>query len=108
MNPDPTSTSPAWTPETAFRRRRNAAFTRFGDDGLLVVPESAMQIVLNDTGARLVEVLGEGPATIRQLARRLADEYDGASLEDVERDVMEVLTDLLREQAVETVDLPAD
>ncbi len=109
MNPDPTPTSPSeLTPDTLVRRQKNAAFTRFGDDGLLVVPDSAMQIVLNETGARLIEVLAEGPLTVRQLAQRLAGEYDGASVEDVQRDVMDLLGDLLGEQAVEIVDLPAD
>lgn len=95
--------SPA-SEETIYHRHRDASFTRFGGEGLLVVPRSAMQIVLNDTGARVFEMLEEGDFSARSLAERLSQEYENSDSGQVRRDVLEVLEELRAQGAVEIVE----
>jgi len=87
-----------------YRRQRNASFTRFGEEGLLVVPGEAMQIVLNDTASRVFELLGDGVGDVEALALRLAEEYESADAASLRSDVVEILEDLRRRGAVELAD----
>ena len=105
MEQQPNSSSPARpaSEETIYHRHRDASFTRFGGEGLLVVPKSAMQIVLNDTGARVFELLGEGDSSAKSLAERLAREYESPDAGQVRREVLEVLEELRSQGAVEIV-----
>lgn len=103
MEQQTNSSSPASpaSEETIYHRHRDASFTRFGGEGLLVVPKSAMQIVLNDTGARVFELLEEGDASAQSLAERLIQEYESSDAARVRRDVLEVLEELRSQGAVE-------
>ncbi|GAB4224417.1 MAG: hypothetical protein Kow0062_26160 [Acidobacteriota bacterium] len=83
-----------------YRRNPEITLTRFGDEGLLVVPRAALQAVLNGTATRVLELV-DGRRTVGEIADRLAEEYDGPSREDLVRDVGEILVDLHGRGAVE-------
>ncbi len=84
---------------TVYRAHPDISFTRFGDEGLLVVPRQAWQIVLNGVGARAFELL-DGRRSLGQIAELLADEYDVAP-EQALADVRELLADLAAKGAIE-------
>jgi hypothetical protein len=94
------STDPA---RRIYRKVEDVSFTRFGDEALLVVPRGSWQLVLSDTGARVLELL-DGKEDAGRIARTIADEYEGASPETVLEDVVEVLEDLREKGAVELVE----
>jgi hypothetical protein len=86
-----------------YRRARDVSFTRFGEEALVVVPRGSWQLVLSDTGARVLELL-DGKEDAGAIARVIADEYEGAAVETVLSDVVEVLEDLREKGAVELVE----
>ena len=94
------STQPA---HRIYRKVRDVSLTRFGDEALLVVPKDSWQLVLSDTGARVLELL-DGEQDTGQIARTIAEEYEGATPEAVLVDVVEVLEDLREKGAVELVE----
>lgn len=83
-----------------FRRHPEVAFTRFGEEMLVVVPRGSWQLVLNGTGARVFELL-DGQQSVEAIARQLVSEYEGVALEEAQADVLEVLDDLVGKGAVE-------
>jgi hypothetical protein len=86
-----------------YRRARDVSFTRFGDEALVVVPRGAWQLVLSDTGARVLELL-DGKEDAGTIASTIASEYEGAAPETVLGDVVEVLEELREKGAVELVE----
>ncbi len=86
--------------EKVYRRHPSVSFTRFGDEMLVVVPKLSWQLVLNGTGARIFELL-DGTRTVGQIAGELGAEFAGAPVDEVARDVQEVLADLTEKGAVE-------
>ena len=94
------STDPA---HRIYRKVRDVSFTRFGDEALLVVPKGSWQLVLSDTGARVLELL-DGKEDTGHIARTIAEEYEGATPEAVLDDVVEVLEDLREKGAVELLE----
>mgnify|MGYP001823206604 CR=1 FL=1 len=86
-----------------YRRHRDVAFTRFGDQGLIVVPGQSMNVVVNEIGLRVFELL-DGETALGGLADTVQDEYQGASRGQVVADVVEILEDLDEKGAVERVD----
>lgn len=84
---------------TVYRAHPDISFTRFGDEGLLVVPREAWQIVLNGVGARAFELL-DGRRSLGQIADLVAEEYDvpvGQALADI----AELLEDLQGKGAIQ-------
>lgn len=88
---------------SVFQRHPNASFTRFGDEGLIVVPHGAWQVVVNGTGLRVFEML-DGKRSVSDLSQQLAQEYEGASKEQMAADVLEVLNELETKGAVQRAD----
>jgi len=90
--------------DKVYRRNPNASFTRFGDEGLIVVPDrTPVQLVVNESGYRVFELL-DGTTGVGELARRVGSEYEGASYEQVVADLVEILDDLEAKGAVEVVE----
>ena len=100
------SKSPPGTAEgvegRVYRRHKDAAFTRFGDQGLIVVPRQSMNVVVNEVGLRVFELL-DGATAIGRLADRVSEEYSGASRDEIVADVASILDDLDDKGAVERV-----
>jgi len=90
-----------------YRRHPEITLTRFGEEGLLVVPRAALQAVLNGTATRVLELV-DGARTVGEIADALAAEYDGPSRDELLRDVAEILVDLRGRGAVEPVGADAD
>lgn len=98
MNPN--TGVPAELAGRVYRRSPDMSFTRFGEEALVVVPRGAWQLVLSDTGARVLELL-DGTRTVQAIAETIAAEYEGATGEQVLEDVVAVLEDLRERGAVE-------
>ncbi len=81
-----------------YRRHASISFTRLAGQGLLVIPEGAQQVVLNEQGLRVLELL-DGQRRVDELARLLADEYDAEPAEVIQ-DVLDLLEDLRSRGAV--------
>jgi len=79
-------TEPMPTPDPAaliYARRRDISFQDFGGDGLLVVPRQSLQIVLNGTSLRLLQLV-DGRRTVSDIAAAFAEEYDAPPTETLE------------------------
>jgi hypothetical protein len=85
-----------------FRKVPSASFTRFGEEGLLVVPKEALQLVLNGTGARVFELV-DGSRSVAAIAEVIAAEYTAGDEASVRHDVAEMLADLAQRKAIEPV-----
>lgn len=85
-----------------FRRVGSVSFTRFGEEGLLVVPRNSLNVVLNGTGAAAFELM-DGRRTLAQIASLLQDEFDEADRTKIEADLTELFEDLVQKQAIEQV-----
>jgi len=73
--------------------------TRASDDELVVVlPEQGKFIVLNATGARILE-LADGTHTLHEIATAIADEF-AADQDRVETDVLQFAETLVDRQAL--------
>ncbi len=84
-----------------YRRCEGVSVSRFGSEGLVVVPKQAMQLVLNEIGARTMELV-DGRRSVEDIAREIAGEYaDAPPAEELLGDVREVLADLAQNGAVE-------
>lgn len=82
-----------------YARDPDVAFTRLGDEGLVVVPRGAWNLVVNETAIRVLELL-DGRRTLGEIADVVAEEYEGASRETILTDLREVLDDLAERGAV--------
>ncbi|MFN7966115.1 MAG: PqqD family protein [Acidobacteriota bacterium] len=85
-----------------FRRNPTVSFTRFGEEGLLVVPKASWNMVLNGAGARAFELI-DGVRTIGSVAQAIFEEFDAPSLGEVEADLAELVADLCGRGALEEV-----
>ncbi len=85
-----------------YRRHPDVSFSRFGDEGLLVVPHGAWQLVLNGVGLRVLELL-DGERSTGQIADVILEEFDAPSREAVLADLGELLGDLSERGALEVV-----
>lgn len=94
-----TTKQPALSLSTICERHPTISFTEFGGQGLLVVPHTAGQIVLSGSALRVLELI-DGKRSIAKIAEQLGQEYEGEA-ETHERDVLEVLEDLVAREAVQ-------
>ncbi len=83
-----------------YRRLPDVSFSLFGDEGLLVVPRGAWQLVLNGPGARAFDLV-DGRRSIGEIADLLAGEYADVGRDEIARDVAELLAELAERGAVE-------
>jgi PqqD family protein of HPr-rel-A system len=79
--------------ETLWRRDPALPFQRMDEDTLVVDARTREVHLLNETAARIWDLLGE-PSSAEDLARALADEYEGATPEDMRVEVEGFLADL--------------
>ena len=96
-------TEPMPTPDPAaliYARRRDISFQDFGGEGLLVVPRQSLQIVLNATSLRLLQLV-DGQRTVADLAVAFAEEYDSPATETLEADLLAALFELEQHGAIE-------
>ncbi len=89
----------AATPESVFQKNADISLTRFGEEGLLVVPRQALQAVLNGTAARVLELV-DGERDAAAIATAIADEYETGDENAVQADVLEILEDLEERGAI--------
>ncbi len=86
--------------QAVWRRNPEITLTRFGEEGLLVVPRAALQAVLNASATRVLELV-DGRRSVAEIADLLAGEFDGPERDELIRDVTEILVDLHGRGAVE-------
>jgi len=79
--------SPSW------RRDPSLPFQRMDEDAIVVDPRSRQVHLLNETGARIWELL-ETTTSVDEIAELLADEYEGATPEELRREVEAFVGDL--------------
>ncbi len=80
-------------PRTRWRRASDVRFRVVGDEGVLVRQSSGEAIVVDEIGAKILELLREGQ-TAGELVRRLETEYEVEPrrlAEDVDRFLDELL-----------------
>ncbi len=75
-----------------WRRDPDLPFQKLDEDTIVVDPRRREVHLLNETAARIWELL-ESPHTIDQLAARLAEEYEGP-LDELRQSAEELLTQL--------------
>ncbi|RMG45218.1 MAG: PqqD family protein [Acidobacteria bacterium] len=97
--PHSTSGDAAGVADRVYEAHPEASFTRLGDDGLVVVPRGAWNLVVNETAIRVLELL-DGRRTVGEIADIVAEEYEGADRDTILQDLVEVLEDLARRGAV--------
>ncbi len=83
-----------------YRRSRDISFQDFGGEGLLVVPRRSLQVVLNATSLRLLQLV-DGRRSAADLAAAFAEEYDAPSREILAADIAEALAELEELGAIE-------
>jgi hypothetical protein len=83
----------------------HARFRRFDEEGVIVQQESAEAIVVNDCGARLLE-LSDGARTFGECVDTITEEYDGEP-EAIARDLVTYAGELAAAGVV-IVSEPAD
>lgn len=94
---------PAGNPAAlVYARRREISFQDFGGQGLLVVPRRSLQIVLNETSLRLLQLV-DGRRTVAEIAAAFAEEYDAPSAETLQADLLAALAELEQHGAIELV-----
>jgi PqqD family protein of HPr-rel-A system len=78
---------------TSLRRDPTLPFQRMDEDAIVVDPRTREVHLLNETAARIWELL-ETPSSVDELAAALAEEYEGPSPEALRREVEVFLDDL--------------
>jgi PqqD family protein of HPr-rel-A system len=78
---------------TTWRRDAALPFQRMDEEALVVDPRTREVHLLNETGARIWELL-ETARTVDELVATLADEYEGAPPEALRREVETFVSDL--------------
>jgi PqqD family protein of HPr-rel-A system len=78
---------------TTWRREDALPFQRLDEETIVVDPRSREVHLLNETAARIWELL-ETSSSVDELVEALGEEYEGASPEDLRREVEAFLGDL--------------
>jgi len=78
---------------TSWRRDPTLPFQRMDEDAIVVDPRSREVHLLNETAARIWELL-ETATSADELTELLAEEYEGASPDELRREVESFLGDL--------------
>jgi PqqD family protein of HPr-rel-A system len=78
---------------TTWRRDAALPFQRMDEEAIVVDPRTREVHLLNETGARIWELLGRA-CTVDELVATLADEYEGAPPEALRREVEAFVSDL--------------
>jgi hypothetical protein len=86
-------------PATVLRRRADVRFRTVLDEGVVIQQETAEVLVLNEVGARVLELL-DGARTVGDLVTLLGGEFD-ATGEVLQREVARYLEELLAAGVIE-------
>jgi PqqD family protein of HPr-rel-A system len=78
---------------TSWRRDPSLPFQRMEEEAIVVDPRQRSVHLLNETAARIWELL-EAAHSVDDLVEALADEYEGASPEELRREVEAFVADL--------------
>jgi PqqD family protein of HPr-rel-A system len=78
---------------TTWRRDPTLPFQRMDEDAIVVDPRTREVHLLNETAARIWELLEE-PSSVDELTEVLADEFEGAPPEALRLEVEAFVTDL--------------
>jgi len=81
------------TKPTSWRRDPTLPFQRMDEDTIVVDPRSREVHLLNETAARIWELL-ETASSIDELCEALGEEYEGAPAEALRREVEAFVEDL--------------
>jgi PqqD family protein of HPr-rel-A system len=81
------------TKTTSWRRDPTLPFQRMDEDAIVVDPRSREVHLLNETAARIWELL-EDATSVDELSELLADEYEGATPDELRREVEAFVSDL--------------
>lgn len=82
--------------EEVFRHSPDTAWRRIEDDAVILDLASGVYFSLNDTGARMWELLGQG-LTADAVAEQVSEEY-GSDVEAVRRDIFDLVRQLREEE----------
>lgn len=85
-----------------YRSHRDVSFTNFDPETLVVVPRDAWQMVLNESGGKVLALI-DGKRTVREIAQELGRSYPDQGADELTRDVLELIDDLLGKGAIEAV-----
>lgn len=88
------------TSHSVYRRSRDISFQDFGGEGLLVVPRRSLQVVLNATSLRLLQLV-DGTRSTADLVAAFEAEYDAPSPEELASDIAAALVELENLGAIE-------
>lgn len=89
--------------ERVYRRHRDISFQDYGGEGLLVIPRQALQVVLNGTIFRVLQLV-DGKRSVAEIAAVLTTEYEQVpSPEELVADVGSALIELSELGAIEPV-----
>jgi PqqD family protein of HPr-rel-A system len=81
------------TKTPGWRRETTLPFQRMDEETLVVDPRSREVHLLNETAARIWELL-ETASSVDEIVETLAQEYEGSPREDLRREVEAFLSDL--------------
>jgi hypothetical protein len=82
-----------------LRRGKSVSFTRFGDEGLVVVPATSYNLVLNGVAMRAFELI-DGSRSLAQIAELIQQEYDTPPPAEVLEDLGKLIEHLIERQAL--------
>jgi len=94
-----TEGTPAQPPQGCWTTTPDVVLQRLGDAMVVVQLQTDAILELNETAARLVEILTDGK-TVDEAIDVLTHEYD-APIDDVRRDVHQTLASLVAERVLE-------
>jgi SynChlorMet cassette radical SAM/SPASM protein ScmE len=83
-----------------YRRAQKISACRRGDNALLYNPDTGREKVINQTAFSVWQKL-DGGNSAEELARALLDDFEGASFEDIFKDVREFMGELLESNFIE-------
>jgi PqqD family protein of HPr-rel-A system len=84
---------PAETKTTSWRRDPTLPFQRMDEDTIVVDARTREVHLLNETAARIWDLL-ENPASVDELATTLAEEYEGATPDELRAEVEAFVSEL--------------
>ena len=87
--------------ENRFALGSRVRFRRVDHEGVFVLQESGEVLVVNDTGAKVVELLSQGH-DVQSVAYEIASVYS-LDVDVAHRDVRNIINDLVQAQALQGV-----
>jgi hypothetical protein len=86
-----------------YRIRQPILHTRLENESVLLNLDSGRYFSLNSVGSRILSLLIEGPRTVEELGTNILREYP-VSRETAEKDIRELIQNLVEHGLLETID----